>query len=865
LHDALQIIGLDALSNRLANYLLQEQAIQANDLISIKQERSHWMLISILGILKSGAAYVPIDPGYPADRIAFVEQDSRCKLCLDEAFIREFEAKLHTYSAARPAMRPQGENLAYAIYTSGSTGLPKGVINSHAGLYNRLLWMRDDLEIVADDVILQKTPYMFDVSVWELLMLSSTGSQLVFAKPEGHKEARYLQALIQDAQVTIMHFVPSMLRVFLDDLEPETCRSLRHVVCSGEALPNDLVLTFKALLPWVRLHNLYGPTEAAIDVTSIDLTDVDTRESGVTIGKPVANTRMYIVAKNGAPQPIGVPGELLIEGIQVAEGYLNRPELNAEKFIASPFREGERIYRTGDLAKWLPNGEIFYLGRIDHQVKLRGNRIELGEIEQVLSKASPAITQVVVDVVEHNKHQSLVAFYTAKSDVDQEQLRTALEEKLPEYMVPAFFVVLESMPLTPNGKVNRKALKAYEFERTNAANYVAPSNKTEEQLAAIWEAVLGLEQVGVQDDFFEIGGNSLLTQQVLNKIYKQLKGTLSYREFFQAPTIEAISKKLKSGAYTEIPKAPAQESYPLTAAQQQIWVLSQLQGGSAAYNIPGLVRLKGTVHVEELQQAYRLLLERHEVLRTAFRTDDAGRTRQFVQALNPAQTRILVRDFSDRTEAEVDEYLKREYTTAFDLTQAPLIRTLLIQTGPDTYIFTFILHHLIGDGWSMELLVKEFVYFYNQLLKGEPAALPELPLQYKDYALWAEAQIGTEAYQASEAYWLSNFAGELPVLELPGFKQRPPVQSYNGRTVRHLYDPAFLDKLEAFSLQHKVSLFMTLMAGMNALLHRYTGQDDFVLGTPIAGREHPDLEEQIGLYLNTLAIRTQVDATETFI
>ncbi len=856
---------LDEITNQLADCLLQQYEVKANDLIAIKLERSHWMLISIWGILKSGGAYVPIDPSYPPDRIEFVEQDSQCKLCIDEAFLEQFKKQKENHRKEPIPVKTKGEHLAYAIYTSGSTGKPKGVINRHDGLYNRLLWMRNDLDISQKDIILQKTPYMFDVSVWELTMLCCTGSQVVFAKPEGHKEPRYLQELIQSAQISILHFVPSMLRVFLDDLDPDTCRSLRHVVCSGEALPNDIVLNFKELLPWVRIHNLYGPTEAAIDVTSIDLTEVDTRQNGVTIGKSVANTRIYIVDKNFALQPIGVPGELLIEGVQVANGYLNRPELNAEKFIESPFNKGDRIYRTGDLAKWLPNGEIVYIGRIDNQVKLRGNRIELGEIEQVLKAYSAAIAQVVVAVVERNGHQSLVAYYTQKEAVDKEAMRTFLEEKVPVYMVPGYFVEMESIPLTPNGKVDRKALIAHNFDRTNEQNYVAPTNKTEEELVKIWEEILGLEKVGIRDNFFEIGGNSVLTQQVLNKIYKQLKGTLTYREFFQAPVIEEIAKKLKLGAFSSIPKAEEQDGYPLTATQQQIWVLSQLKGGSEAYNIPGIARLEGQLDLEKLQEAYRFLIRRHEILRTSFNTDDLGKTRQYVHPIEALSVEIIIKDLSGKSEKEVNQYLMDEFTTPFDLTTAPLIETLLVKTGEQSYIFTFNFHHLIGDGWSMELLVKEFVTFYNTLIQGSEIEVPELPLQFKDYAAWADAQIGREAYLASENYWLTKFAGEMPVLELPSYKKRPQFITYNGRTIRHRYPAGFVEKLEAFSLKQKVSLFMTLMAGIYTLIHRYTGQNDIILGTPIAGREHPDLEEQIGLYLNTLAIRANVENEDRFV
>ena len=545
---------LDALSNQLANYLFTTYNIEVEDLIGVQLERSEWLIISLLAVMKTGAAYVPIDPNYPEQRIAYIKEDSNCKLVIDDTLLEKFKKKEDNVSTL-PKVDLEPNNLAYVIYTSGSTGNPKGVLNYHSGLHNRLLWMKDDLKIDAEDVILQKTPYTFDVSVWELMMPAITGCKLVFAKPEGHKDPIYLQELIATEQITIMHFVPSMLSVFLEELDAEKCKTLKHVICSGEELSPVTVEKFKHKLPWCSIHNLYGPTEAAIDVTSIDLTTVDTNLVGVTIGKPVANTRIHIVDKHLSQQPIGVHGELLIEGIQVAKGYLNRLELNADKFIDSPFHTGERIYRTGDLAKWLPNGEIAYIGRIDHQVKLRGYRIELGEIEQSILKFE-GIKQVAAEVKPTNKDKAIVAYIVSEEKIDKQSLREFIAQSLPEYMIPSYFVDLDAIPLTENGKIDRKALPEIDATAIIKKEYVAPRNELEEKLAQIWQKVLGVEKIGILDNFFELGGNSLTIIKLQHSIQKEFYVSVNIVFLFNNTTIEKQSLLIQKDLESESEKNP---------------------------------------------------------------------------------------------------------------------------------------------------------------------------------------------------------------------------------------------------------------------------------------------------------------------
>ncbi|WP_244290021.1 amino acid adenylation domain-containing protein [Flavobacterium resistens] len=565
--------------------------------------------------------------------------------------------------------------------------------------------------------------------------------------------------------------------------------------------------------------------------------------------------------------PIGVAGKLYVSGAGVARGYLNKPELTAEKFISNPFIKGTRMYDTGDLGRWLPDGNIEFLGRNDNQVKIRGYRIELGEIETAISEYSEEIQQVVVEAKEINQDKTLVAYYVSKTEIDKSEIRAYLQNKLPEYMVPGFYVEIESLPLTPNGKIDRKALPSVTGEDIIKKEYVAPRNAIEEKMVEIWQEVLGVQKIGITDNFFELGGHSLIVVQVINQISKQLGQTISFKIFFANPTIKELSKELKQSEYLDIPKAAEDESYPLTSSQSRLWILSQLEGGSLAYNMPAAVRFTGTVDFDKFEESFRLLIKRHEILRTYFKTNEQGDIRQYILPIEQVEFRITLEDYRsvENQEETVVYYLEKRNDEPFDLEHGPLVRASLIHLNEQEYVFFLSMHHIIGDGWSMELLISEIVKTYNALMQGEAITLPELRIQYKDYAVWLNTTIQQEKHQVSEQYWLEQFGGELPVLDLPSFKTRPLVQTYNGDSFTHTFSKEFLDKLKTFSKEQEVTLFMTLMAGINVLLYRYTGQDDIIIGTPIAGREHPDLENQIGIYLNTLAIRTQLKEGASFL
>ena len=872
--ETLTIGALDKYSNAVANDLLSK-GLEEETLVPICVDRSLEMLIGILGILKSGGAYVPIDPKMPQQRIDYILEDINAKWILTNNIYEDRFSGLECVnleelpkegiSFEAPKVKPKTNQLAYAIYTSGTTGRPKGVLNEHKGLYNRLLWMRDDLQISNESILLQKTPYTFDVSVWELIMPLITGSKLIFAKPEGHKDPIYLQEVIRKEQVSVIHFVPSMLGSFLEELDAKKCKSLEDVVCSGEALPASMVEKFKQQLKGLQIHNLYGPTEAAIDVSSIALREEDTRKR-VSIGRPVANTQLYVVNERMKPQAEGVIGELLIGGVQVARGYLNRGGLTAEKFIKDPFKGRGKVYRTGDLVRWLKEGTIEYIGRTDHQVKIRGNRIELGEIEHRLLQYSGDLTQTVVVPKKVKGGIVLVGYYSTKASIEKGGLRAYLSSYLPDYMVPGYLVELEEMPLSVNGKINRKGLPEIESKDLIKQEYEGPRTEEEKTLVKIWEEVLDVDKIGIKDNFFELGGHSLMVSQVINRVQRMMGKTLSFQSFFSNPTIEGLSNQLEGGVYEGIPKAPLSKWYPMTATQSRLWVLSQLEGGSLAYNIPTAIRLKGRIDEAKFAESFNRLIERHESLRTSFGPDGSGNIGQYISSLEDSTLVLEQLDYrgqADKAE-KINEYLKKQQEEAFELDQAPLLRGGLIRTGEEESLFYATMHHIISDGWSIEILISELVQLYNGLLEEEEISLPPLPIQYKDYAVWQTSEDREKDQEKSRKYWLDQLKGALPVLELPTYQKRPLVKSYNGSSVVHHYSESFLETIKRYAQQADATLFMTLMAGVNALLYRYTNQKEIIVGTPVAGRSHPDLEHQIGLYLNTLAIRTKLEQDQTF-
>lgn len=863
-------------SDRVAEYLISNFG-ENNEPVSLLIDRSAELIIILLGILKSGKCYIPIDPTFPKERIEYIINHSQTSLVITEKeFLQEFNSKvsfitkgelLHFESAQSISLnsKPDPKDTAYIIYTSGSTGSPKGVEIRHQALTNFLTSIQNEPGIQNKDILYSVTTYSFDISILEIFAPLITGAGVFIAHKETLNDVKLLKAELESINPTIIQATPSFYQM-LFNTGWKGNNNLK-IFCGGDSLNESLME--KLLANTKEVWNMYGPTETTIWSST---KKIEKSSDTSIIGKPINNTQIYIIDENLNPLPLHAVGRIFIAGDGLAKGYYKNEPLTQEKFVDNPFEKGTKMYDTGDLGKWNEKGEIEFLGRKDFQVKIRGFRIELGEIETNISHFSSGIDEVIADAREVNGEKVLVAYYTAnkETEINKIELREYLQNKLPEYMVPGFFVELENIPLTPNGKIDRKALPGVTGEDIIRREYLAPRNETEYKLAEIWQEVLGVDKVGITDNFFELGGHSLMVAQVLNRIHQNLAQQVSFKNFFDYPTIEGIIKNLTRKEYTSIPTTTEQNSYPLTPSQQRLWVLSQLEGGSQAYNMPAIVTLKGELNNEYFEQAFSIFIDRHEITRTSFRTDEAsGELRQYITPKEDIKFKITLADFTKKKESEIEKYLQYTYNEAFNLEQSPLLKASLLKRADDEYLLLLSMHHIIGDGWSTEILISEVIQNYNRLIQGESIQDIEentqaLSIQYKDYAVWLQGEIKSEKYQKSEKYWLEQFKGELPIVELPSYNARPLIQTYNGNHLKHWFSKEFTGKLKKYSEKQGATLFMTLMAGVNALLYRYTGQQDIIIGMPIAGREHPDLENQIGLYLNTLAIRTKLEENITF-
>jgi amino acid adenylation domain-containing protein len=859
-------------------------------LVGVCMERSVEMVVALYGVLKSGGAYVPIDPEYPHQRVEFMLRDAGVPVLLtQERLIKTLPAhnadvvcldrdwsSIAREEVSNPAGEISPDNLAYMIYTSGSTGQPKGALNTHRGICNRLLWMQQQYGLAPSDKVLQKTPFSFDVSVWEFFWPLMCGAQLVIAMPGGHRDPNYLARLIREEGITVTHFVPSMLRIFLEEPAAKQCGSLRHVICSGEALPFDLQQQFFESSS-AQLHNLYGPTEAAVDVTHWTCRRDYTRPV-VPIGRPVANTQVYVLDRWLQPTPIGVPGELYLGGIQVGRGYHNKPELTAERFIKDPFSNtpGARLYKTGDLCRWLADGVVEYLGRLDFQIKIRGLRVELGEIEALLSQHKGVQHCVVLAREDVPGEKRLVAYIIANpgEPVTSDNLRQHLKQSVPEYMIPGAFVSLDKLPLSPNGKVDRKALPAPERgSDEGTTSRIAPRNAIEEVVAGIWSEVLQCQQLGVHQDFFELGGHSLLATQVLSRVRQAFRIELPLRVLFEAPTIASLAQRVASLAKKEsgieIPpmrRADRTKRIPLSFAQQRLWFLDQLEPLNPLYNISYVTRMSGQLDIDTLEESLRAVVRRHESLRTTFQVVDD----EPVQVIAPdLPVKITLFDVShlptlEEREAEARRLANEEIRTPFTLAVGPLMRPLLIKIGEDDHAMILNMHHIISDRWSFGVLSQELATLYEARVAGKQSPLPELEIQYVDYAVWQREFLSGDVLDRQLGYWRQKLEGAPAVLELPTDRPRKGVQQFFGALYRHPFPPELISAARALSTRQRGTFFMTLLACFQLLLARITGQTDLVVGTDLANRNQLETEKLIGFFVNLLPIRARIDTQASF-
>ncbi|WP_163871123.1 non-ribosomal peptide synthetase, partial [Myxococcus eversor] len=870
---------LDARANQLAR-VLSSRGVRPGDFVALLAHRTAQLPVALLAILKAGAAYLPLSPDYPRERLAFMVRDSGARLvlsqetlvsllpdgldvmCLDSA--SHAEALSHASTEPLPS-KPEPEAPAYVIYTSGSTGQPKGVLIPHRALANHMAWFLQVFPLTAQDKVLLKTPLAFDASVWECWAPLLAGAPLVLAPTDAHRDAAMLLDCVVRHGITVLQLVPSLLRFVLDEPALARATSLKWLFCGGEALSTGLASLARERIPEARLVNLYGPTEVTIDST---FTVVEANTSGVSIpiGRPVANTRAYVLDDALRPVPPGVPGELFLGGAQVALGYLGRPALTAERFIPDPFAAtpGARLYRTGDKARWLADGRLEYLGRTDFQVKLRGLRIELGEIEAAL-RAQPGVRDSIVLVREDVPGQHRLVAYLVSATLDTDTLLAALRERLPEYMLPTVFLRLDAMPLTPNGKVDRQALPVPEHGAEDAP-FVAPRSATEEALTAIWAEVLQLDKVSVTANFFSLGGHSLLATQVVSRVRRTLDVELPLRALFETPTIAALATRIgESGGTSSRARAPAlvpvprTGELPLSFAQQRLWLIDQLEPGSSTYNIPLALLLQGPLDVAALERAFTSLVERHESLRTTFLTRD-GEPYQHIHA--PAPVRVSVKELQSLAEdtklAEARRLVSEEAARPFDLEHGPIFRVLLVRLDEQRHVLVGTVHHIASDGWSMGVLLRELAEFYSAHATGQTPRMEALPVQYADYAAWQRSWLRDEALEQQLSYWKQQLTGAPPFLELSTDRPRPPVQSNRGGSFPVRLPRSVNERFVALCQREGVTPFMALLAVWQLLLSRYSGQDDISVGSPIAGRTRSETEGLIGFFVNTLVLRAQV-------
>lgn len=881
-------------ANQLA-YYLRGCGVQEEALVAISVERSLEMIIGLLGILKAGGAYVPVDPNYPFERIQYILEDTQAALLLTqdhlvEKFINHRckvigleifgqQPSSFSYSVENPKFPTKSTHLAYVIYTSGSTGQPKGVAIEHRSVVNRLLWMQSQYQLTTQDKVLQKTPFNFDVSVWEFFWPLQVGAQLVIALPESHQDPKLIQEAIQLHGISVIHFVPSMLQVFLTD-NPEKCTSLRLIFTSGEALSYDGMRHCLRVLPTARLHNLYGPTEAAVDVSYWDCSNFQDKKI-VPIGKPIANIQLYVLDPFKKLVPIGVTGELHIAGVGVARGYLNKPDLTADRFIPNPFAIEEtdtKLYCTGDLVRYLNDGNIEYLGRIDHQIKMRGFRIELGEIEFYL-RQHPQVQDGVVIASEEGSSQHLIAYIVPQNSTVLagnlvESLIQFLTQQLPNYMVPSIFVLLEKLPLNANGKLDRKALPAPDtYHRSNTDIFVAPQREIERTLATLWSELLKLplEQISIKDNFFYLGGHSLLATRLRTAISHIFKLELPLKAIFDSPTIDDLAKRIDNekeismSQTTVITPQLRPRDIPLSFSQERLWFIDQLLPNNNIYNIPVAMSLIGALNVSALKQAFQGLLARHEVLRTQF-VDHEGIA---VQIIIP-QCQFDLRQLNVGTVAENKsteaalQLCEEEVLRPFDLSKAPLIRGLLVTLSADKYILLICMHHVVSDGWSIEIMLKELSEFYNHYVLQKPLTLESLPIQYADFSLWQKNWLQGEILAQQLQYWRKQLANVPQASYLPIDKNRPGNPSYHGGNVTKHIEVSLSKELKCLGDANHASLFMVMLAALNVLFYRYSEQKTIVIGSPIANRHYSGVENLVGFFANTLALKCELNDDLTF-
>ncbi|MGZ4032453.1 MAG: amino acid adenylation domain-containing protein, partial [Tumebacillaceae bacterium] len=876
---------LNERANQVARHL-QQMGVREETLVGICMDRTWERIVGLLGILKTGGAYVPLDPSYPQERLALLMEDAALTvlvaqehlveklpaqaarvLCLD----RDWEA-IAAESCENVNLSMDAGQMANVIFTSGSTGRPKGVCVTHRGVV-RLVKETNFVDITSEDVFTQYASISFDGATLEIWGALLNGAKLVIC-PAHQLSMEEVGRVLVDYGVTVTFLTTALFHQLVES-QPESIAQLKYLIPGGEAMsPTHAVQALQLLREGRggRLLNGYGPTENTVFTTVYEVKRAEDVAYTVPIGTPIANTEVYVLDRHMQPVLIGVPGELYTGGAGLAKGYLNRPELTAERFVAHPFSQelGAKLYKTGDLVRYLPDGNIEYLGRLDDQVKIRGFRIELGEIETVLAQHEAVQRAVVIAQESATGDKRLVAYVVLHKGYDgaRDDLRIYLKEKMPAYMVPAFLIELDSIPVTPNGKVDRRALPKPEQTLGERTDVVRGRTPLEEELRGIWSQVLGMENIGIHDSIFDLGGHSLLFAKLITRMEEVFAVKVPMRSFFVRPTVAQLAEEIVELQGVEqdvqmpsIPLVPVQRAphMPLSFPQQRMWLVEQVRPDTAVYNLPFALRLHGVLDVGALERSLNEIVRRHEALRATFSQMEG----QPVQVIaSEMQVSMAFYDVEDRPEdarfAEAMRVVAEEAGRPFDLEKGPLVRFGLVRMHELEHVFVLNLHHIVADGWSIEILARELGALYEQ------APLTELPVQYADYAVWQREWLQGEVLDSQLAYWKQQLAGELPMLELPTDRPRPAVASHRGAVHRFVLPCELTEDLRAMCQREGVTLYMLLLAAFQTLLHRYTGQDDILVGSPTANRAAREAEGLIGFFVNMLVMRTDFSGELTF-
>ncbi|MED1738743.1 amino acid adenylation domain-containing protein [Bacillus swezeyi] len=856
---------LNEKANQLARRL-RERGVKTGTTAAILTARSAEMVVGILAVLKAGAAYVPIDPDHPEQRIKHFFHDSGASFLLTQKALKplaegaEFagdlvfldDEQLYRGYAGNLYIPISPQTLANLTYTSGTTGTPKGNMVTHRNIL-RTVKNANYLEVLDSDIVLSISNYVFDAFMFDVFGSLLNGAKLVVVPKETILDMGRLADVLEKEKISVLMITTALFNLLVD-MRPDSMRNLRRVLFGGERASVDHVRRALKAVGKGRLLHMYGPSESSVFATYHPVNDIPDNAQSVPIGKPVSNTEVLILDSAGKVQPAGVAGELCVGGDGLVRGYFNRPELTAEKFTAHPFKKDQKVYRTGDMARWLADGCLEFIGRIDHQVKIRGQRIELGEIEHHLLTHDMIQEAAVLAVDTESGDKMICAYIAADRELSSRELRENAALGLPGYMIPSLFMQLDELPLTGNGKVDRRALPAPDAAQSVQTEYTAPRNETEARLAELWQEVLGISKVGVYNNFFELGGHSLIGMTLIARIQQEMDVALQLKDLFQSPTIESLAEmaaeaEKKSAVY--IGAAEEQETYPVSSAQKRLYVLQQLEGAEKSYNMPAVLQLEGKLELGRLEAVVQSLILRHESFRTSFEIKDGELVQRIWKNIG------FTIDVKDADEREAEKLIGA-FIRPFDLTQAPLFRMNIIRLAEEKHLLLVDMHHMISDGASVSVLIEEMTRLYA----GD--TLEPLRIQYKDYTVWQQKNLQTEQDNNHEEYWLKELAGELPVLTLPTDYSRPAVQTFEGDRLSFALKPELVQSLRKVAQETESTLYMVLLASYSTFLSKLSGQSDIVVGSPVAGRSHADLHNIIGMFVNTLAMRTHPQGEKTF-